>query len=159
LAVTASDAKVVKLLNGLLTTELRAINQYFLDSKLAEHWGYEHLAEKLREASFAEMKDAEELMDRILLLGGLPNLQRVEAFKTGETPREQFGLAIELETKTVSQLHEAIPEADRGGDQGTAEMLRRILLEEEKQLDWFETQLQLLERLGEANYLAQQVRS
>jgi bacterioferritin len=155
----AGDGKVVKLLNGLLTTELRAINQYFLDSKLAEHWGYEHLAEKLREASFTEMNDAEELMDRILLLGGLPNLQRVEAFKTGETPREQFDLAMELEAKAVSQLHEAIPEADRAGDQGTAEMLRTMLVGEEQQLAWIETQLQLLDRLGEANYLAQQVRS
>jgi bacterioferritin len=155
----ASDGKVIKLLNGLLTTELRAINQYFLDSKLAEHWGYEHLAEKLREASFTEMNDAEELMDRILLLGGLPNLQRVEAFKTGETPREQFGLAMELESKAVTQLHEAIPEADRSGDQGTAEMLRTMLVGEEKQLAWIETQLQLLDRVGEANYLAQQVRS
>lgn len=155
----ARDANVVKLLNGLLTTELRAINQYFLDAKLAEHWGYEHLAAKLRATSFEEMNDAEELMDRILLLDGLPNLQRVEAFKTGETPLEQFGLAVELETRAVSQLHEAIPEADRAGDHGTAEMLRKLLVGEERQLDWFETQVLLINRLGEQNYLAQQVRS
>jgi bacterioferritin len=89
----------------------------------------------------------------------LPNLQRVEAFKTGESPLEQFGLAIELETRAVSQLHEAIPEADRAGDHGTAEMLRKLLVGEERQLDWFETQVQLIHHLGEPNYLAQQVRS
>ena len=155
----AVDPKVVKLLNGLLTTELRAINQYFLDSKLASHWGYGHLAENLRTASFDEMKDAEELMDRILLLGGLPNLQRVEPFATGETPAEQFTLALELETKAVSQLREAIPEAERSGDHGTADLLRTMLVGEEKQVDWLQTQIDLIERLGEANYLAQQVRS
>ena len=155
----ASDANVVKLLNGLLTTELRAINQYFLDSKLAEHWGYEHLAEKLREASFEEMNDSEKLIDRILLLGGLPNLQRVEPFATGEGPREQYTLAIELETKALEQLREAIPVTEAVGDHGTGELLRTMLVGEEKQLDWLTTQVQLMDALGDAGYLSQQVRS
>jgi bacterioferritin len=155
----ANDANVVKLLNGLLTTELRAINQYFLDSKLAEHWGYEHLAEKFREASFEEMNDSEKLIDRILLLGGLPNLQRVEPFATGEVPREQFTLAIELETKALAQLREAIPVTEEVGDHGTGELLRLMLVGEEKQLDWLTTQVQLMDDLGDAVYLSQQVRS
>jgi bacterioferritin len=154
-----AKSQVVKLLNGLLTTELRAINQYFLDSKLATHWGYDHLAEKFREASFEEMRDAETLMDRILLLGGLPNLQRVEAFAAGETVREQLTAARELEAKAIDQLHTAIREAEGHGDDGTATLLRTMIVEEEEQLDWLTTQLELMDQVGDANYLAQQIRA
>ena len=159
MALKSSGTAVVKALNGLLTTELRAINQYFLDSKLAAHHGYEHLAEEFRKASFEEMNDAEELMDRILLLGGLPNLQRVDPFATGESITEQFQLALELETKAVAQLKAAIITADKAGDPGTATMLRAMLLEEEEQVDWIEGQLGLIQTLGETAYLAQQIRS
>jgi bacterioferritin len=154
-----NTAEVVRLLNGLLTTELRAINQYFLDSKLAAHWGYEHLAESFRSASFEEMRDAESLMDRILLLGGLPNLQRVEAFTTGETVPEQLAAARDLEAKAVGQLTSAIGDAERVGDEGTAHLLRTMIVEEERQLDWLTTQLELIDQVGEANYLAQQIRA
>jgi bacterioferritin len=154
-----NNAEVVKLLNGLLTTELRAINQYFLDSKLAAHWGYEHLAESFRSASFEEMRDAEALMDRILLLGGLPNLQRVEAFATGETVAEQLSEARELEAKAIEQLRSAIADAERLADEGTAQLLRGMIVEEEQQLDWLTTQLELIDQVGVANYLAQQIRS
>jgi bacterioferritin len=154
-----ADQDVVRSLNGLLTTELRAVNQYFLDSKLASHWGLEHLATELREASFAEMRDAEALMDRILLLGGLPNLQRVEPFTAGETPIEQLEAARELETKAVGQLKDTIAQAEAAGDRGTATMLRNMIVEEEGQLSWIETQLDLVARVGEANYIAQQIRS
>jgi len=152
-----SSVEVVKLLNGLLTTELRAINQYFLDSKLAAHWGLEGLASKFRDASFEEMRDAEELMDRILLLGGLPNLQRVEPFMT-ETVVEQFNAAHELEVKAVAQLRNAINAAEENDDEGTSTMLRTMLLGEEAQVEWLDTQLDLVGRIGEANYQAQMVR-
>jgi bacterioferritin len=154
-----TNRNVVNLLNGLLTTELRAINQYFLDSKMAAHWGLEQLAKEYRDASFEEMRDSEELMDRILLLGGLPNLQRVEAFATGETVPEQLHLAGEMEAKAIGQLREAIGEAESTGDQGTAFMLQEMLVEEEAQLDWLEAQLGLIERVGEANYLSQKMRA
>jgi bacterioferritin len=154
-----NNVEVVKLLNGLLTTELRAINQYFLDSKLAAHLGYGYMAERFREASFEEMRDAETLMDRILLLGGLPNLQRVEAFATGETVPEQLTAARELEAKAVEQLRYGISEAERLGDAGTAHLLRTLLVEEEEQLDWLTSQLDLIAQVGEANYLAQQIRA
>jgi bacterioferritin len=157
--IVEADQEVVRSLNGLLTTELRAVNQYFLDSKLAAHWGLEHFAQKLREASFEEMRDAEALMDRILLLGGLPNLQRVEPFTVGETPVEQLQAAHELETKAVDQLKAAIAQAEAAGDRGTATMLQSMILEEEEQLSWIETQLDLVARVGEANYVAQQIRS
>jgi bacterioferritin len=154
-----ASAEVVKALNGLLTIELRAINQYFLDSKLAAHWGFEHLAERFHDASFEEMRDAEKLMDRILLLGGLPNLQRSEPFTTGENVPEQFQGAAALETKAVEQLHAAIGTSEEHGDDGTASILRAMLVEEEEYLGWLETQLSLIERLGETQYLALQVRS
>jgi bacterioferritin len=159
MALKSSGSAVVKALNGLLTTELRAINQYFLDSKLAAHQGFEHLAEEFRKASFEEMNDAEELMDRMLLLGGLPNLQRVDPFATGETVTEQFKLALELETKAVGQLHDAIGTAEKAGDQGTAAMLADMLVEEEGQVDWLRGQLGLIDKLGEGPYLAQQIRA
>jgi bacterioferritin len=152
-----TNPEVVKLLNGVLTTELRAINQYFLDCKLASHWGLELLAQEYRDLSFEEMRDAETLTDRILLLGGLPNLQRVEPFATGETVPEQLHLAADLETKAIGQLHTAITEAEATGDQGTALMLRTMLVEEEKQLDWIEAQLGLIDHVGEANYLSQKM--
>jgi bacterioferritin len=151
------NTEVVKLLNALLTTELRAINQYFLDHKLASHWGFEGLADEYREASFEEMRDAEELMDRILLLGGLPNLQRVDPFAAGETIPEQLRLARDLEEKAVGQLHDAIAGAEAASDHATALMLQTMLTEEEKQLDWIEAQLGLIERVGEANYLSQKI--
>jgi bacterioferritin len=152
-----ANTEVVKLLNVLLTTELRAINQYFLDSKLASHWGLDRLAQEYRDASFEEMRDAEELMDRILVLGGLPNLQRADPFATGETVPEQLRLAGELEEKAIGQLHDAITGAEGAQDQATALMLRNMLLEEEGQLDWIEAQLGLIERVGEANYLSQKM--
>jgi bacterioferritin len=152
-----AKTEVVKALNGLLTTELRAINQYFLDSKLAAHWGFEVLAEEFRDASFDEMRDSETLMDRILLVGGLPNLQRVEPFAAGENVPEQLRLAEELEAKAVRQLVEAIDSAERSGDPATAMMLREMLAGEERQLDWIEAQLGLIDKVGEANYLSQKI--
>ena len=152
-----TNPEVVKLLNGLLTTELRAINQYFLDSKLATHWGLDQLAEEYRDASFEEMRDAEKLMDRILLLGGLPNLQRADPFSVGETVLEQLQLAGQLEAKSIEQLHAAIGGAETAGDQGTELMLQEMLVGEEQQLDWIETQLGLIDRVGEANYLTQKI--
>jgi bacterioferritin len=153
-----ASSEVVKALNGLLTIELRAINQYFLDCKLASHWGFEYLAERFHDASFEEMRDAEKLMDRILLLGGLPNLQRTEPFTTGENVPEQLQGASALETKAIEALHAAIRTAEDHGDDGTATILRAMLVEEEEYLGWLETQLSLIDNLGEAQYLALQVR-
>ncbi len=149
---------VVKVLNGLLTIELRAINQYFLDSKMAEHWGLDVLAEEYRDASFEEMRDAETLMDRILLIGGLPNLQRVDPFAAGENVPEQLRLAGSLEGKAIDQLLKGIPASESAGDPATAQLLREMLAGEEKQLDWIEAQLGLIDKVGEANYLSQKMR-
>ncbi len=104
------------------------------------------------------MRDAEALADRILLLGGLPNFQRMEPFAAGENVREQLEAAEGLESDAIGQLQKAITEAERLGDEGTAHLLRSMLVEEEQQLDWLRTQLELMRTIGEANYLAQQVR-
>lgn len=151
------DDGVIAALNGLIATELVAVNQYFVHAKLCEHWGYEKLAARLREVSIEEMRDIEAYMDRVLLLGGLPNLQRLDAFQVGEDVPEALDLAIALEARAVEQLRAAVAECERAGDLGTAELLRPKVADEEAQLDWLRTQRGLVERLGEALYLATQV--
>ncbi len=149
--------RIVELLNSLLSLELRAINQYFTNYKLCENWGYERLAAKLREQSMGEMKDAEEIMDRILFLDGLPNLQRFDGFQVGETAPEQLELALELEKEAVEQISALMAACMEEGDLGTREFLAPKLLDEQAQIDWIESQLTLISQIGAANYLTQQV--
>jgi bacterioferritin len=155
----ATNTRVVELLNGLLATEIVAINQYFTHAKICESWGFEGLAAKLRQSSMDEMKDAEAIMDRVLQLGGLPNLQGVDHFAVGETVAEQLQLALELETSAAAQVRAAVGACEEEGDPGTGTLLRTMLLDEEAQLDWVRAQLDLIATLGEPNYLAQQIRA
>lgn len=148
---------VVNALNGLIATELVAVNQYFVHAKLCEHWGYEKLAARFREVSIEEMRDIEAYMDRVLLLGGLPNLQRLDAFQVGENVPEALDLAIALEERAVQQVKDAVALSESVDDLGTAELLRPKVADEEAQLDWLRTQRGLVERIGEALYLASQV--
>jgi len=150
--------RVVAELNGLIATEFMAVNQYFVHAKLCEHWGYERLAHRLRETSIEEMRDMEAYMERILLLGGLPNLQRLDAFQVGESVPEALDLAIALEERAVEQVREAVAACEAEGDIGTAELLRPKVADEEAQLDWLRTERGLVDRLGEALYLASQLR-
>jgi bacterioferritin len=150
-------SKVIDALNGLITTEMSAINQYFVHAKICDSRGLARVAHKLRESSMEEMRDVETLMDRVLLLGGLPNLQRVEAFQVGENVVEMFELHAVLEQGAVDQLKSAITDCDSEGDVGSSQMLRSMVAEEEGQLDWLKTQLELIEQLGESTYLAQQL--
>jgi bacterioferritin len=150
-------SSVIDALNGLITTEMSAINQYFVHAKICESRGLVRVAHKLRESSMEEMRDVESLMDRVLLLGGLPNLQRVEAFQVGETVVEMFELHAGLERGAVDQLKAAIATCDGDGDVGSSQMLRGMVAEEEAQLDWLATQIELIEQLGESTYLAQQL--
>ena len=151
------NEQIVEALNGLITTELVAVNQYFMHSKLCQHWGFERMAAHLREDSMDEMRDVEAYMDRVLLLGGIPNLQRLDAFQVGETVIETLDLAIALETRAVEQLQAAVRLADETGDFGTLELLGPKVPEEEGQLDWLKTQKGLIEQLGEQLYLSLQV--
>jgi bacterioferritin len=149
------DADVIELLNEVLTAELTAVNQYFLDAKTLTNWGYERLGSKFRQESIDEMKDAEELIERILYLDGMPNLQRLGPVRVGENPPEKLALALDLEREAIERLNRGIAQCRERGDNGSRELLVEILEGEEDHADWLETQLHALEEIGVAHYLAQ----
>ncbi len=148
---------VIELLNEVLTAELTAINQYFVDAKMMGNWGYERLADKFRDDSIDEMKDADKLIDRILYLDGVPNLQRLNTVRVGETVKEKLELALDVEREAVERLNRGIALCVEVGDNGSREVAETILAGEEEHADWLETQLELIRQIGEANYLAQQI--
>ena len=152
------DPRVLELLNQHLTFELTAINQYFLNSRMCANWGYERLAKRHREIAMEEMRDSEELIDRILYLDGHPNLQRLGTVRVGETAVEQIQLAVELERTAVRDLDGYVATCLEVGDQGTREFLAAMITEEERHVDWWETQLATIDQIGVPFYLAQQVR-
>ena len=149
---------IIDLLNDVLTAELTAINQYFVDAKMCENWGYAHLAEHIRADSIDEMKDAEALIDRILYLDGVPNMQRLGSVKVGETVVEKLRLALALETDAIVRLNKGIAACTKEGDHGSRQLLETILSGEEEHADWLESQLELISQVGDAHYLAQQIR-
>jgi bacterioferritin len=149
---------IIELLNEVLTAELTAINQYFVHARMCESWGYERLADKVRDESIEEMRQAEELVDRILFLDGVPNLQRLGTVMVGETVPEQVHLDLEVERTAIERLTRGIATCTSEGDHGSRHLLEKILGEEEDHADWLESQLELIRQLGEAHYLSQQVR-
>ncbi len=149
---------VIELLNEVLTAELTAVNQYFVDAKMCENWGYARLAARVREDAMDEMRDAEMLIERILYLDGVPNLQRLGTVRVGETVPEKLRLALDLETDAIARLNRCIATATESGDNGSRELFEKILLGEEEHADWLEAQLDLIAQVGEAHYLAQQIR-
>ena len=151
------DENIIELLNDVLTAELTSVNQYFVDSKMLSNWGYDRLAAHFREESIDEMKDADELIERILYLDGIPNLQRLGNVRVGETPVEKFRLALELETESIERLNTGIARCVDALDNGTRDVLAEILQGEEKHADWLETQLSLVDDLGDTAYLAEQL--
>jgi bacterioferritin len=151
------NAKLIEALNEILTGELTSVNQYFVHAKMCANWGYERLAEAVRKESIEEMKHADDLIERILYLDGVPNVQRLGKIRVGETVPEQLKLDYKLETDAIPRLNEAIKLATEVGDNGTREMLEDILTSEEEHVDWLEAQFDLLEQVGEQNYLAQQI--
>lgn len=151
------NAKVIEALNEILTGELTAINQYFVHAKMCANWGYERLAHKIREESLGEMKHADILIERILFLEGVPNMQRLEKVRVGETVAEQIKLDLKLEEMAVARLNKAIALAVEVADNASREILEDILKSEEEHIDWLESQLELIKQVGEQNYLAQQI--
>lgn len=149
------DPDVLKLLNEQLTSELTAINQYFLHSKLQDNWGYTELASYTRKESFEEMNHAESITDRILILDGLPNYQRLFSLRVGQTVREQFESDLAIEVEVVERLRPGIIMCREKRDAVSANLLEGILADEEHHIDYLETQLELMDRLGEELYLAQ----
>lgn len=148
---------VVELLNEVLTAELTAINQYFVDAKMIANWGFTRLADKFREDSIDEMRDAEKLVDRILYLDGMPNLQRLGTVRVGETVTEKLELALRVEQEAIERLNRAIEKSVSVGDNGSRDLFAEILRGEEEHADWLETQLSMVSQLGEAAYLAEQI--
>ena len=152
------SAKVIELLNEVLTGELTAINQYFIHAKMCADWGYARLAKKIRDESIDEMKHADALIERILFLRGVPNVQRYGKITVGETVREQFELDVKLEYDAIERLRSGIALCRDERDEVSRDMLEHILTSEEEHTDWLETQLGLIEQVGEQNYLAEQIR-
>lgn len=152
------NERVIELLNELLTLELTAINQYFAQTKMIEHRGYVALAAKVRKQAFEEMKDAEEIIDRILFLEGIPNLQRLGSVLVGETVTEQLRLMLDTERSVLSFLTGAVAACEEEDDTASREFFADRFAEEEEHVEFLETQLGLIESLGEENYLSQQIR-
>jgi bacterioferritin len=147
------DSRVIEFLNEQLTAELTAINQYFLHAKMQENWGYTKLAAYTRHESIDEMKHAEVLTDRILFLEGLPNFQRLFALRIGETVKEQFECDLLVEQEAVTRLRDGIAHMRSVGDVTSANIFEEILKDEESHIDYLETQLGLIQSLGEQLYL------
>ncbi len=154
----AKSPQVVDLLNEVLTAELTAINQYFLHAKMMKHWGFERIAAKIRKESIDEMRHADMLTDRILLLEGLPNYQRLNTLGIGESVEDQLRSDLQLEYTMVDRLNLGIAMAVAEGDHGTRALLERILVSEDEHIDWLESQLEAIKLVGIQNYLSEQLR-
>ena len=151
------DAKVIEFLNKVLYNELTAINQYFLHAKMLKNWGLKELAEHEHHESIDEMKHADRLSERILFLDGLPNFQALGKLRIGESPVEIMRCDLALEMDGLQVLKDAVVHCEGVNDFVSRQLFADILESEEEHIDWLETQLDLVARLGEQNYLAQQL--
>jgi bacterioferritin len=152
------DQEILTALNEILTSELTAINQYFIHHKMLQNWHYVRLSKNKREESIEEMKHADKLIERILFLDGVPNLQRLGPVKVGEEPIEMHKLDLELEREAVARLNKAIALCLAKQEAGTRELLEDLLKEEEESVDWLEAQLKLVSDIGRERYLSEQLR-
>jgi bacterioferritin len=153
------DKEILVALNDILTSELTAINQYFIHYKMLENWGYLRLGQKKREESIEEMKHADKIIERILYLDGVPNLQRLGPVRVGEEPIEMHKLDLDLEREAVARLNQAIALCLDKKDAGTRELLESLLEDEEDSIEWLEAQLYIVKDIGRERYLAEQTRS
>jgi len=151
------DPQILELLNAVLTAELTAINQYFIHHKMCENWGYQRLSHKKREESIGEMKDADAVIERILYLEGVPNMQRMNPVRVGEDAIEQHKLDLALEREAIERLNKGIATCVAKGDNGTRELLEKILVGEESSAEWLESQLHIVGEIGKERYLAEQI--
>lgn len=151
------DTKVIKLLNAQLTNELSAINQYYLHSRMYKNWGFDKIAKKEYEESIGEMKHADKLIDRILMLGGLPNLQALHKLMIGEDTQEMLQCDLKLEQAAQKTVKEGIATAEAAADYVSRDLFLMILQDTEEHIDWLETQLELIAKIGIQNYLQSQM--
>lgn len=152
------DAKIIEILNDVLTAELTAINQYFVHAEMCENWGYERLQKVIRMHSIGEMKHAEELIERILFLEGVPNVQRLGKINIGESVPEILNVDYALEMEALPRLNAFIETCRELGDNNSRHLLEKVLEDEEEHVDWLEAQMALIEQVGVQNYLAQQIK-
>ena len=150
--------EIIEVLNAVLTAELTAINQYFIHYKMCEDWGYVTVAKKKRSESIEEMKHAELVIDRILYLGGIPNMQRYNPVRVGEDVVEMHRVDLELELEAVKRLNDGIKLCFEKGDNGTRDILAEILESEEEGIHLLESQLHVIEEIGKERYLAEQLK-
>ena len=151
------DADIIQALNEILTAELTAINQYFIHARMCANWGYDRLAAKKREESIEEMHDAQKIIDRILYLDGIPNMQKLNPIRIGEDVVEQHKSDLKMEIEAATRYNKAIALCRDKGDNGTREILAEILRDEEKSIDWLESQLHIIDEIGKERYLAEQI--
>ncbi len=153
------DPRVLKALNDVLRKELTGINQYFMHSRMCRNWGYQVLDQFIWKESIEEMQHADQIINRILLLDGVPNVAGYDKIMVGKTVREQLENDLGLEEGAIKVLHESIATCSETGDHVSRELLERILADEESHVDWIEAQLHLIQEVGRENYLAQQIYS
>jgi bacterioferritin len=151
------DPRVVELLNEALTFELTVTNTYFLHARMLDNWGLPKLGKVFYDLSIDEMRDADDLINRILMFDGHPNVQRLNAIQVGETAEEMLSLALASERAAVAQFNAGGEECHQLGDHGTAAVFEEMVRDEEKHADWFEAQLDAIDRVGLQAYLAQHV--
>lgn len=151
------DPIVIAHLNKVIKNELTAINQYFMHSRLLRHWGLERLGKYEYKESIDEMKHADALMERVLFLDGLPNLQDIGKLMIGESVKEVLECDLALEMKAHPDLKAAIADCERIGDYGSRDLFQRILESEEEHIDFLETQLELIDKVGLQNYCQSQM--
>lgn len=153
----SASPRVVELLNDALTFELTVTNTYFLNARMLDAWGLPRLGKVFYDLSIDEMRDADELIQRVLLFDGHPNVQRLGAIRVGETAEEMLVLALDSEKGAVAQFNAGASECHDLGDHGTAAVFEKMVREEEQHADWFEAQLAAIERVGAPQYLAAQI--
>jgi len=149
--------KVIAYLNEALKAELTAISQYFLHAEMCDNWGYKKLGDYAKKESIDEMKHAEALIERILLLEGAPFMNELFPLKIGQSVKEQLENDLALEFAAVARLNSAIKTAVEAGDNGSRDLFEKILIDEEHHIDWLEAQLHVVQEIGIDNYLAQQI--
>ena len=153
------DTTVIKLLNAQLTNELSAINQYFLHARMYSHWGFEKLGKKEYEESIGEMKHADQLINRILMLDALPNLQALHKLMIGESTPEMLECDLTLEMASQRTVKEGIAACEAVGDYVSRTIFQHILDDTEEHIDWLETQRDLIAKIGIQNYLQSQMKN
>lgn len=147
------DKQVIEFLNKALKLELTAVNQFFLHARILDDWGFETLGKKMMEESVEEMRHADTIIQRILLLEGHPNLQDLAGLRIGETVKEMHEVDLKTEYEASALYNEAVTLCEEKKDYVTRELFTKILTDEEEHIDWLETRLSLIERVGEQNYL------